>query len=112
MSSVSSVLSVKFGSPVSLAQSGMARTISAAIWCRRVGSLGQKSGGVADESQPLITPRAASASMATQAALSAGTSPKRVPQGPADGDGEGTVDGDGEGLGGAGVYSTAPMSQE
>src|SRR4051794_41262274 len=103
----------------------MARTISAAIWCRRVGSLGQNRGGLAEESQPLITPRAARASIATQAGSEAGTSPKRVPQGPVEGeedgdglaegegllDGEGLVEGDGEGLGGAGVYSTAPMSQ-
>src|SRR4051794_34374339 len=97
MSSVSAVLSVKFGRPVSFAQSGIARTISAAIWWRRVGSLGQNSGGVAEESQPLITPRAASASMATQAGSLAGTSPKRVPHGPVEGDGfgEGLAEGDG-----------------
>src|SRR4051794_36881063 len=80
MSSVSLVLSVKLGRPVSPAQSGMARTIRAAIWWRSVGSFGQNSGGVADESQPLIPPRAARASMATQAGLEDGTSPKRVPQ--------------------------------
>src|SRR3954451_8318685 len=71
----------------------MARTISAAICSRRVVSAGQKRGGVALESQPLMTPRAARASMATQAGSAAGTSPKRVPQGPVEGDGLGAGDG-------------------
>src|SRR4051794_31783152 len=90
----------------------MARTIRAAIWCRRVGSLGQNSGGVAEESQPLITPRAASASMATQAGSLAGASPKRGPHGPGGGGGfgGGLAEGDGVAEGGAGAYSTAPMS--
>src|SRR3954451_17310908 len=74
----------------------MARMISAAICARRVGAVGQKSGGAASWSQPLITLRAARASMATQAGSLPGTSPKRVPQGVADGEGLG--DGLGDGL--------------
>src|SRR5207302_5831294 len=74
----------------------IARTISAAIWARSVGAVGQKRGGTAAWSQPLITPRAARASMAAQAGSAAGTSPKRWPQGDAEGLGEGL----GEGTGG------------
>src|SRR5256885_1665555 len=72
MSSMSLVWSVKVFGQVSPCQPGIARTISAAICSRRVGSAGQKSGGWAAGSQPLMMLRAASWALALGAGGAAG----------------------------------------